>query len=390
MRILQVTPYFAPAWAYGGPPRVMFDYAVGLARRGHEVDVLTTDVLDGKRRATPRDEVLDGVRVLRLPNVSNSLAWRTKKYQPRGLVSRLAREIGRYDIVHVTDTRTALTAATYVAARTRNVALCLSAHGSLPSSAGVRGVVKRIYDAALVRPMMERAALLLAQTEHEARLYASFGAAADRIRLLPLPVGLDQVPEFREAGKFKRRLALDVRVRVILFLGRINRLKGLDLLIEAVAPLLDERTVLVVVGRDDGQLGEIVERFRSHLDDGRIRLVGPLYGADRFAAYADADVFCLTPRHYEETSVAALEAAACGTPIVVSEQSDIPGLAASGGGHVVPLEPSAIAAAVAETLERGAEMGRAAQDLVRRQHDRDTVVKLLERYLSDAVDRRSA
>ena len=51
MRILQVTPYFAPAWAYGGPPRVMTDYAVGLAALGHQVDVFTTDVLDAEHRA---------------------------------------------------------------------------------------------------------------------------------------------------------------------------------------------------------------------------------------------------------------------------------------------------------------------------------------------------
>ena len=89
MRVLQVTPYYAPAWAYGGPPRVMSDFAAGLAARGHTVDVLTTDVLDDERRATPREEVLDGVRVRRLPNLSNSLAWRTKKYLPRGLVRRL-------------------------------------------------------------------------------------------------------------------------------------------------------------------------------------------------------------------------------------------------------------------------------------------------------------
>ena len=49
VKILQVTPYFAPAWAYGGPPRVMHDYAAGLVARGHAVDVFTTDVLDQAR-----------------------------------------------------------------------------------------------------------------------------------------------------------------------------------------------------------------------------------------------------------------------------------------------------------------------------------------------------
>src|SRR5206468_4130729 len=138
---LQVTPYFAPAWAYGGPPRVMYDYATGLAARGHEVEVFTTDVLDAGRRADPAVEVLDGVLVRRFPNVSNELAWRTKKYLPRGLLTALLRESGRFDAVHVTDARTFLTAAAYLASRGRGVPLCLSAHGSLPGSAGLRGAV---------------------------------------------------------------------------------------------------------------------------------------------------------------------------------------------------------------------------------------------------------
>src|SRR3954468_3525666 len=91
LRVLQVTSYYAPAWAYGGPPRVMTDFAAGLVARGNDVTVFTTDVFDGERRATPRRETLDGVRVRRFPNVSNSLAWGSKKYLPPGLVAETAR-----------------------------------------------------------------------------------------------------------------------------------------------------------------------------------------------------------------------------------------------------------------------------------------------------------
>ena len=187
-RILQVTPYYAPAWAYGGPPRVMSDFASGLAARGHDVDVLTTDVLDDERRATPREEVLDGVLVRRLPNLSNSLAWRTKKYLPRGLMRRLAVEAPRYDVVHVTDIRTYLTAAAYLATRARRTPLALSAHGSLPGSTGLRGKVKDVYDMALVRPDAPPGRLLFAQTAHEARLYEQFGGRPGAIVQLPLPL----------------------------------------------------------------------------------------------------------------------------------------------------------------------------------------------------------
>ncbi len=377
-----MTPYFAPAWAYGGPPRVMYDYATGLAARGHTVDVLTTDALDADSRATPSFELMEGVRVRRLPNLSNSLAWRRKKYLPRGLVTRLTRELSGYDAVHVTDTRTYLTAATSLAGRARGVPFCLSPHGSLPGSPGLRGVVKRVYDLALVRPMLAHAALLLAQTEHEAALLRSFGARERAIRLLPLPLDTDGLTERHPAGRFRDRLGVAPDAPLVLFLGRIHRLKGLDLLLEALEPLLQQREVtLAIVGRDDGQWSELKARFAPLLADGTVRFAGPLYGDDRFDAYTDADVFCLTPRHWEETSVAALEAAACGTPVVVTEQAEIPNLDSSGGGFVVPLEARAIREAVRTAIERTAEMGAAARKLVGEQHAREAVVERLERYL---------
>jgi glycosyltransferase involved in cell wall biosynthesis len=386
LRILQVTPYFPPAWGYGGPPRVMWAYAAGLAARGHEVTVYTTDVLDGEQRARSRNETMGGVEVRRFPNLSNGLAWRRKKYLPRRLFRTLLAEIGSYDAVHATDTRTFLTASTYLASRRRGVPFCLSAHGSLPGSSGLRGLVKRAYDTALVRPMLERAALLLAQTDHEAELYRAGGGRPTAIRRLPLPLELEEVVAGAD-GRLRRLAGLPDGSRILLFLGRIHRLKGLDVLCEALEPLLqrDPSLVLVVVGRDDGQWGDIQARFRHLLDGGSVRFVGPLYGDERFSAYAEADVFCLTPRHWEETSLAALEAAACGTPIVVTEQAEIPGLDAADGGRIVPLDPAAIRSAVAEVLARKDEMGAAARELVRRQHERDAVVELLEDYLREAV-----
>ncbi len=134
---------------------------------------------------------------------------------------------------------------------------------------------------------------------------------------------------------------------IVLFLGRIHHLKGLDVLVEAMRPLLDAaEAVLAVVGRDDGSWDEIAARHAGPIEAGRLRFIGPLYGVERFHAYADADVFALTPRHWEETSVAALEAGACGTALVLTEQADIPGLVASGRGLVTSCTPEAVREAV--------------------------------------------
>jgi len=388
VRILQVTPYFAPAWAYGGPPRVMYQFARGLAARGRRVTVYTTDVLDAETRAGPAREWMDGVEVRRFANVSNTLAWRTKKYIPPGLLARLARDVRDYDVVHITDTRTALVAAAYLATRAFGVPLCVSAHGSLPGSHGLRGRIKDGYDAVFVRPMLGRAALLLAQTTHEAQLYRQFGGRDEAVRMLPLP--LERSPKMirPEPGAFRTLTGIPEGEPVALFLGRIHRLKGLDFLIESIEPLLaDGAMTLVVAGRDDGQWTEIADRWRSMLASGRIRLAGPMYGDERFAAYADADVFCLTPPHWEETSLASLEAAAAGTPVVVTEQAEIPGLTEADAGLVVAHDRHAVRSAVEHTVARSVEMGVAARALMERQHDPEAVVARLERYLDEAAGR---
>jgi glycosyltransferase involved in cell wall biosynthesis len=383
VRILQVTPYFAPAWAYGGPPRVMTDYARGLAALGHDVDVFTTDVLDADERATPARETIDGVRVRRFRNASNSLAWRTKKYLPLALPVALARSAGTYDAIHVTDARTVPTAAAYLAASGRHVPLVVSAHGSLGRSEGLRRKVKDAYDRALVRPMLAKSPLLLAQTRHEATMYEQLGGRPSATKLLPLP--LPPLPEQTETGAFRTQIGVGPDERLLLFLGRINHLKGLDILIESIEPLLGSGTTLAVVGRDDGQLTELQRQFAALFVDGRVRFAGALYGDDRFAAYADADVFCLTPPHWEETSVASLEAAASGTAVVLSEQAELPGIEEAGGGFLVPLEPTAIREAVAAALERPVELGDAARQHVLAQHAPDAVVAKLERYLLEIV-----
>ena len=345
--------------------------------------MFTTDVLDADNRAAPARETIDGVHVHRFRNASNSLAWRTKKYLPPTLPIALARSAGRYDAIHVTDARTVPTAAAFLAAAARHVPLVLSAHGSLGRSEGLRRQVKDAYDRAFVRPMLAKSPLLLAQTQHEAAMYQELGGRPSATRLLPLP--LPPIPRLPESGKFRAQIGVGPDERLLLFLGRVNHLKGLDVLIEAAAPLLGRGTTLAVVGRDDGQLVELRRRFGHLFDDGRVRFAGPVYGDDRFAAYADADAFCLTPRHWEETSVASLEAAAVGTPVVLTEQAEIPGIDAAGGGLIVTLDGAAIRRAIETALTSSASMGDKARAHVLAQHSLESVVSRLSGYLSELI-----
>ena len=83
MHILHLTPYYAPAYAFGGVTRSVEGMTRALARRGHRVTVLTTDALDQTSRTdAPSDEMLNGVHVLRVRNLSPFLRGRLNLSTP--------------------------------------------------------------------------------------------------------------------------------------------------------------------------------------------------------------------------------------------------------------------------------------------------------------------
>jgi glycosyltransferase involved in cell wall biosynthesis len=264
----------------------------------------------------------------------------------------------------------------------------LSAFGELPRASGFKRPIKVVYDVAFGFGLLRRAARVLAQTPEEADEYRRFGCTEQQIRQLPLAVSLDEMPKAPPPGSFRARLGLSDAERVVLFLGRIHEYKGIELLIRATAAISRSRpdVRLVIAGRDDGYL-ESARSLAATLAPERILFPGPIYGADRFTAYRDADVFAITPTHAEQTSLAALEASAVGTPVLVTEQAPIPGLDAAGAGITVASTVPAVSAALAALLDRPDRraMGERGSQLVRKQYSWSTVTSALESIYLEAL-----
>lgn len=188
--------------------------------------------------------------------------------------------------------------------------------------------------------------MFFCQTEHERKgVCKHFGIKTSKAKLLYLPVQLPRVVDRKVTHRHQTE-------KVILFVGRLNKLKGIDLLIKAAIPLIkkDLQVRLVIVGRDDGEEGNLRELIPDDLKN-RIMFTGPLYGKDVENLYRKAWCFAITPRFFEETSTAALEALSHGVPVVVTRGADVPHLEEYKAGFIVENKPEVIAQAIQRVID---------------------------------------
>jgi glycosyltransferase involved in cell wall biosynthesis len=127
----------------------------------------------------------------------------------------------------------------------------------------------------------------------------------------------DRIPE---KGQFKIKYGIKPEQKIILFVGRINKIKGVDLLIDAFFEITKEKSqyILVMVGPDDGYCSIIKKQIENLKLENNIIFTGTIFSKDKLNAYVDADVVVL-PSEYEAFSNVILEAWSCGTLIIVSE-----------------------------------------------------------------------
>jgi glycosyltransferase involved in cell wall biosynthesis len=346
VRIAHVIPTYAPAYRYGGPIRALEGLAEAQAAAGDEVMVYTTN-LDGDRRLhLPLGEPVGRGRhsVRYFPLAPPRRLGRA----PR-LAAALAAELPRLDLVHLHSVFLWPTWAAARAAQRARRPYVVSPRGMLdPDLVRRRGALrKRLWIALAERRTLAGAARIVATSEAEASAIRRLGLALAPLAVVPN--GVDPA-EFAEpdpgalAEPVRRAVA---RGPYVLFLGRLSWKKRIDLLIDAVA--LGAGARLLVAGPDDERLRARLERqARTAGVAERIDFLGEVGGADRAALLHGATALALVSTA-ENFGNAALEAMACGVPVVVSPEIGLADeIRRSGCGAVVDADPVAIAAALGE------------------------------------------
>lgn len=366
MRILHLTPYFAPAYAFGGVVRSVEGMTQALAQRGHSVTVLTTDALDQQHRYDgPPESVHQGVQVVRARNLLPGLRGRFNLSTPQHLAATARELLAQADVVHCHEFRTVENLVVTPLAARMNKGMALSPHGTLAQGTG-RSALKRGWDRLLSSAVALRFAEVIALSQAERddieALWPSFGRRRIPATFTTIPNGVNPA-DFQalpDATGFRARYKLG-DASVCLFMGRLHERKGVRVLIDAFKAANIPNTRLVLAGPDEGML----EQVRPLLDE-RIVVTGYLDGEERLAAFAAADVFAL-PAIGEGLPMVALEAMACGLPVILSPGCNLPEAAEAGAGLEVEPALEPLAAALKQMLTEPAQrqkMGAAARTLI--------------------------
>lgn len=380
MRILHVIANLAPR--YGGPAKACVEMARAVARLGHDVKIYTTNQDGPGELAVPlgRPLIQDGVEIRYYP-IQPPRFWGTSWPMARAL----AGGIREADLVHIHSLYLFhdLIAGHYC--RSYGVPYLVRPHGTLdPYLYRRHRWRKYVMEAAFENRNIRRAAALHFTSEEEERLARPHIGDAPGV-VVPLGVDLREFQDLPAPGRFRERFPEIGHKEIILFLGRINFKKGLDLLVQALGRVVRKRrdVHLVVAGPDDDGWGARVKGWlRQEGIADCATFTGMLLGEEKLAALRDARMFVL-PSYSENFGIAVIEAMACGLPVVISDRVNIwREVEAAGAGLVTPCEAGQTATAMLELLDNPELAGRLGQNgikLVREQFQWTTIAITLEK-----------
>lgn len=349
MRILQVTNFFKPSFESGGVARVAYDISRSLVKNNHEITVFTTNRsgMDINVKAN-RPLNIEGMKVYYFDNL--------RKYFPVKIVPIpyylpiIARkEIQNFDIIHIHEHRSLLAIIVHHYAKKYNVPYVLQAHGSvLPFLQKQK--FKKIFDVFFGYSILKGASKVIALNETEASQYQKMGVNPYKIEIIPNGIDISDYNNATKKGTFRAKNSISKKSKIILYVGRMHRNKGIDLLVQSYSILLKDipDSKLVLVGPDDGFRAELEKLCEKLGVRENVLFTGFVDSETKMAALRDSDIF-VTPS-FSGFPVSFLEACFFCLPIITTTKGDNLNWIDHKVGYVVPYNNEELSDAIFNIL----------------------------------------
>jgi glycosyltransferase involved in cell wall biosynthesis len=272
----------------------------------------------------------DGIEVYHFNNLNNSLANRKFAFAPN-MFFTLRRDIERFDLIHIHEYYSLHFLFASYWARKSNIPYIVQPHGSLPNTIGKKNF-KILFDYIFGNKILKNANALIALNAMEAQQYKSMGLESNKVYIIPNSIDVNKYRDIKIKDNFRTQYSIEKTDKIILFMGRLHKIKSVDLLINAFARLSKKysRLKLVIAGPDDGELKHLLKLIHDLDIEKDVIMTGLLTGDDKILAYVNADIFVL-PSIYDAFPTTILESCACGTPVIVTKNCGLAEFANSVG-----------------------------------------------------------
>jgi glycosyltransferase involved in cell wall biosynthesis len=322
--------------SYGGPPKAAMGLGNEVQRLGNKVSYWTTIPEEDRPNLPAHDPTLN------LFGRSWPLSW----YRSPDLIKAIEREIQNIDILHLQEVWSHPQLLTSRIARRSGTPYVITPHGEYEPwrvrNTFVKHLKKKAYLSLVGRSMLRDAACVHAIAQNEVRGIRQIGYRG-AITLIPNGIDLERYVDLPVPDLADRLWPQLAGKRVVLFLSRLSREKGLDQLVPAWAHLTaqdkNDDAILVIAGPDDRGYRAEVERLVEKYDaSSNILLTGMVRGTEKMALVSRADIYTL-PSYSEGFSMSILEALAASKPVLITPGCNFPEVADCGAGLSIEPDP---------------------------------------------------
>jgi len=308
MKILILSPAYEPS-AFGGIKSHVTDLARSLLSQGHEVTVCTTNAYNTKKNMPFRGRyVREGIEVYYFNNLFPRKYW----FCPSA-IPVLIRIVKQYSIVHMHNNYSFLNSIVFVLCKIYRIPYLFSAHGSFGIRDGGR-IKKNIYNKLIGNRLVEGARRIVLLTNEEKSDYSGlYNSDKAKFEKIPNAINLGDFVVCRRRNKNRKTMR-------ILYLGRLHRIKGLDILVKAFSQSVrvEPNLKLQIVGPDFGYKGALQKLIADLNLENSVELLKEVHGRDKISIFLNSDLFILTSR-YDTFPMVILEACAANLPIIISK-----------------------------------------------------------------------
>lgn len=354
MKISLTCPASLPASQFGGIMFLCVHIAKNLSEQGHDMTIYTTD-LDFANNAKTFNRHLPRVEAINKFTINRSHVWFSIYlfFVNPGMYLQMSRQ--KHDVIHVVGARSFQALIAALVSRRHNIPLIVSDQGGLTTHPDLQqgGFVKKILiklQNQMVKFVIRQATKVIVANEYEKQIFTKF-CNESKIEIVRNGIDLDDLHTSPDGFKTK----YGIRTNFILFVGRFNKVKGIDVLLQAASSikhaLQESKTHLVVMGVDFGFESEMYRMIKDMKLDDVIKVIKNPPRSDVISAYAECE-FLVLPSRWELSPLTPLEGFAFKKTVISTKTHGIP-FTITDGENCVLVEsenPKSLASAIVDLL----------------------------------------